>query len=378
MTAEGAIEFEALEAQAASLMGLFTKAGYERVAPAFIQPASLFLDRIGEALRARTYVFTDPDGEELCLRPEMTIPVCRVFLERAPTDGKVKFCYNGPAFRMQEGKPDPLRPREFRQAGIEYFGAARQEADLEVLALTIEAVRSSGFKSFIVKVGHIGIFSALLNALAMPQRWRERLARAFWRPQAFGSELHALSGPKEVDSSAFSSVPLTAEGFLNHLDARGIPFIGLRRPEEIVKRLQDKAADARETPLRESTVQLLEDYLHIRGEMPAALSTVEKLFGEAKLESAEPIAQMEALFRGLSSIAGPVRVQFDAGFGRHFEYYTGLVFQIEVEGAGRAGEIAGGGRYDGLIGALSENRRDVPAVGAAIHTERLLATIRRS
>ncbi len=125
-------------------------------------------------------------------------------------------------------------------------------------------------------------------------------------------------------------------------------------------------------------MQLLEDYLHIRGEMPAALSTVEKLFAGAKLEFAEPIAQMEALFRGLSSIAGPVRVQFDAGFGRHFEYYTGLVFQIEVEGAGRAGEIAGGGRYDGLIGALSENRRDVPAVGAAIHTERLLAAIRRS
>ena len=61
MTAEGAIEFEALEAQAASLMRLFADAGYERVAPAFIQPASLFLDRIGETLRARTYVFTDPE-----------------------------------------------------------------------------------------------------------------------------------------------------------------------------------------------------------------------------------------------------------------------------------------------------------------------------
>ncbi|MGA7328596.1 MAG: ATP phosphoribosyltransferase regulatory subunit [Rhodomicrobium sp.] len=378
MTAEGAIEFEALEAQAASLMGLFTKAGYERVAPAFIQPASLFLDRIGETLRARTYVFTDPDGEELCLRPEMTIPVCRVFLERPGTEEKVKFCYNGPAFRIQKGKPDALRPREFRQAGIEYFGAARQEADLEVLALTIEAVRSSGFKSFIVKAGHIGIFSALLNALSMPQRWRERLARAFWRPQAFGNELHALSRPQEVDASAFSSIPLTAEGFLNHLDARGIPFVGLRRPEEIVKRLQDKAADAGETPLPKSTVQLLESYLNIKGEMPAALSTVEKLFAAAKLEPAEPIGQVDAVFRRLNSIAGPVPAQFEAGFGRHFEYYSGLVFQIEVEGAGHAGQIAGGGRYDGLIRALSENRRDVPAVGAAIHTERLLAAIRRS
>ncbi len=77
MTAEGAKEFEALEAQAASLMTLFSFKGYERVAPAFIQPASLFLDRIGEALRARTYIFTDPNGEELCLRPTY-IPVARV------------------------------------------------------------------------------------------------------------------------------------------------------------------------------------------------------------------------------------------------------------------------------------------------------------
>ena len=46
--------------------------------------------------------------------------------------------------------------------------------------------------------------------------------------------------------------------------------------------------------------------------------------------------------------------QFEAGFGRHFEYYTGLVFQIEIEGGGLAGQIAGGGRYDGLIRALSK------------------------
>jgi len=75
VTAEGAKEYEALEAQAASLITLFTSKGYEHVAPSYIQPASLFLDRIGETLRARTYVFTDPNGEELCLRPDLTLPV---------------------------------------------------------------------------------------------------------------------------------------------------------------------------------------------------------------------------------------------------------------------------------------------------------------
>src|SRR5215475_4957679 len=221
MKAEGAIDFEALETQASSLMGLFGDAGYERVAPAFIQPASLFLDRIGEALRARTYVFTDPDGEELCLRPDLTIPTARVFLERNGQPAGAKFCYNGPAFRIQEGKPDPLRPREFRQAGIEYYGEPRLEADLEVLALTIEAVRRGGVKSFTIKAGHIGLFRALLNALSMPARWRERLAHSFWRPKDFARELRALSAPSGL--KPLPAAELTPDGLLASLETRGTP-----------------------------------------------------------------------------------------------------------------------------------------------------------
>ena len=67
---------------------------------------------------------------------------------------------------------------------------------------------------------------------------------------------------------------------------------------------------------------------------------------------------------------------FATEFGRSFEYYSGLVFQIEVEGEHDAGQIAGGGRYDGLLAHIGAPR-DVPAIGAAIHTERLLATVER-
>jgi len=150
MTAEAAVEFEALEAQAAALMAKFTSSGYERVAPAFIQPAGLFLDRIGEAMRSRMYVFTDPSGEELCLRPDLTVPVCRVFLERGQTGLPARFCYNGPAFRTQEGKPDPLRPREFRQSGIEYFGAPFQD----VFSRLKQAERSN-FERIVTPLDHL-------------------------------------------------------------------------------------------------------------------------------------------------------------------------------------------------------------------------------
>ena len=143
MAAESAARFEALEDQAEGIIAVFARAGYERVAPSIIQPADIFLDRVGEAIRSRTYIFTDPDGQELCLRPDLTIPTCRIYLERNPrANREARYAYNGPAFRFQRGKPDALRPREFRQAGIECFGVAdREQAEAECLSLTLEAVR---------------------------------------------------------------------------------------------------------------------------------------------------------------------------------------------------------------------------------------------
>ena len=117
MAAESVLGFDALEAQATTLSDLFKEAGYEPVAPSILQPASLFLDRMGEAIRGRTYVFTDNDGEELCLRPDLTLPVGRIYVERHPeAREEARYCYNGPAFRYQPGGARAVGPREFRQA----------------------------------------------------------------------------------------------------------------------------------------------------------------------------------------------------------------------------------------------------------------------
>jgi ATP phosphoribosyltransferase regulatory subunit len=70
------------------------------------------------------------------------------------------------------------------------------------------------------------------------------------------------------------------------------------------------------------------------------------------------------------------RATFATEFGRSLEYYSGLVFQIEVGEERDASQIAGGGRYDGLLAAIGAPR-EVPAIGSAIHTERLLAAVER-
>ena len=76
-------ERAALEAQGAVILGLFEAAGFAHIAPDIVQPADVFLDRAGEEIRARTFLFTDPAGTELCLRPDLTVPACRYHLSHA-------------------------------------------------------------------------------------------------------------------------------------------------------------------------------------------------------------------------------------------------------------------------------------------------------
>src|SRR5260370_10966423 len=68
------------DAKAQALVTSFERAGYGRVEPAILQPAEPFLDLSGEDIRKRMYLTVDPQGHELCLRPDLTIPVSRDYL----------------------------------------------------------------------------------------------------------------------------------------------------------------------------------------------------------------------------------------------------------------------------------------------------------
>src|SRR4029078_3711750 len=159
MGAAQPVNFEALEAQARTLLSVFIAAGYEAVAPDVIQPAGVVLDVVGEALRGRTYVFTDLDGKELCLRPDLTVPTCRLYLQRHPgADREAFYSYNGPAFRFHPASADAAHPREFRQAGIEAFGDKDAgEADARTLELILRAQQQAGPARVEVRIRERGV-----------------------------------------------------------------------------------------------------------------------------------------------------------------------------------------------------------------------------
>lgn len=387
MVAEPAASYQALQEQANAITDLFKGRGYELVAPAYLQPADLFLDRMGEAIRGRTYVFTDMDGEELCLRPDVTLPACRVYLERHPqADVEARFCYNGPAFRYQPGGRDATRPREFRQAGIEFIGGTdREAAEAEVTGLVIEAVRNAGLEGFTVRIGDLGLFDALIQALDIPRRWRARLHHVFWRPPVFHELLKQLASapagerdPKSAELLATldtNDMAASRERVAAFLEDSGIPLEGARTLGEIAERLVDMAADAKESPLPVKTVELIESYLAVSGPLWTSLETIAEMASKAGINIAAALDAARKRFERFEQ-AGMDLAQFtfNAEFGRDLEYYTGHVFQVELPDRGRAGQIAGGGRYDDLLQGLGAPV-PTPAVGSAIHTERLLSAV---
>ena len=387
MVAESARKFEALEAQAQRLMAVFTKAGYEAVAPAIIQPADVFLDVVGESLRARTYVFTDPDGNELCLRPDLTVPTCRLHLERHPeADVEARYCYNGPAFRFQPAGVSAAHPREFRQAGIELFGnESRGEAEAEVVSLILKAIRAAGLQSFGLRIGDLGLFQALLAAIDMPDRWRARLRQQFWRPEAFREELARLTRDPAVaihDLPADLMAKLDAADLVKsesvvagYLDQNGLELIGARSVREITQGLLSAAADANARPLSPEAADLIDAYAKVKAPARAAGARLEDLMTERGIEIEEALEAYQSRLQLLiDSGIDPALIEFSAEFGRSLEYYTGFVFEIVVPELGTGSPVAGGGRYDGLLKAVGAPEPS-PAVGSAIHTERLLSTL---
>jgi ATP phosphoribosyltransferase regulatory subunit len=371
-------EREALERQNTALMAVFERAGFDHIAPDIIQPADIFLERSGEDIRARTFVFTDPSGAEMCLRPDLTVPACRYHLSHARDPaGERRYCYLGPAFRFPD---ELLSPQEFTQAGLEWFGAGEPiAAEARVLKLTISALEAAGLSRYRVSFGDLGLFSALLEDTEMPARWRQRLRHHFWRPHAFRELLDSFCAGRGarrtsisplVDRVAAGDALAVAEA---EIESRRIPLVGGRELPEIAARLANKAADREEKPLAREKADALNAYLAIAGEASNADSEFARIAGGARFKGAREyyakrLFEMEEL--GLN----PRRFHFAAGFGRELEYYTGFTFQIEADTPHGPVSVAGGGRYDNLLSDMGSPVA-VPAVGCAIHTDRLKAVL---
>jgi len=362
---------DALNGQAVSLLGLFASRGYAREEPAVLQPAEIFLDRSGEEIRRRTFTLMDPSGRELCLRPDLTIPICREAVQ-AKRSFPARIAYNGLVFRHQPGEPH--RPTQFFQAGVELLGLEdRALAETEILSLAVDALKVCGVSDFSLRIGDLALFGALVDALALPAQWRSRLKRHFWRAGYVESLLYWLG---HGDGAA--KLPGTRAEIEALLDARADAPAAGRTREDIIARALDRAAEAANLRLDAKVADAIAQLLDISGPAEEALAKVRALLATAGINLDPQLAAMDARLATLKSLnIDPARVQFTAHFGRNMEYYTGFVFEMWARDKEGPVQIAGGGRYDSMMEMLGA-RKPVSAIGYAIRTERVLGAKRGS
>src|SRR5215468_6379935 len=246
------------DARAETLLSSYERAGYVRVAPAMLQPAEPFLDLSGEDIRRRMYLTTAPDGDEFCLRPDLTIPVSRDYLASRAAGKPAGFCYLGPVFRHRADGP-----AEFLQAGIESFGRAdKAAADAEMLSLGLEATAHYGVASPDIQIGDVALFAALIAALDLAPLWQRRLIKDFNRKSSLAHDLDRLSLGSSLGKPEYQGVlaalansdPGAAHALVTDLlSIAGIATVGGRSVEEIADRFLEQSAPGAGSRLPQET-----------------------------------------------------------------------------------------------------------------------------
>jgi ATP phosphoribosyltransferase regulatory subunit len=368
----------ARDKRAEALVASFERAGYTRVAPAILQPAEPFLDLSGEDIRKRMFLTSDPHGRELCLRPDLTIPVSRDYLASPAARKAHGFCYLGQVFRHRQNASS-----EFLQAGIESFGRPDvAAADAEMLALGLDTTAHYGLATPDIRIGDVGLFAALIAALDLAPAWKRRLIKDFNHKTSLAQDLerltisasHARPEYQGVLAALAGSDPKGAHALVTDLlSIAGISAVGGRSVGEIADRFLEQAALGAQTSLPRETRALIERFLAVAGdpdEAAAELRTIAK-DGSLKLNAALDLFESRTGFLAARGV-DVRRIKFSTAFGRGLDYYTGFVFELHDPQGRAAGQLVAGGRYDGLLTRLGSHK-PIPAVGFAAWIERLAA-----
>jgi ATP phosphoribosyltransferase regulatory subunit len=356
-------------AWADALLLSFAQAGYHQAEPAILQPAEPFLDLSGEDIRKSLYLTTDASGDELCLRPDLTIPVARDYLASAQAGQPAGFCYLGPVFRYRQGCPG-----EFLQAGIESFG--RQDgaaADAEMLALGLEATAAFGVTDVDVRTGDVALFAALIDALDLYPVWRRRLIKDFNRKGDLEMDLGRLTLAEAPARNEYEGVLAALAGsdrkaalalVTDLMSIAGASNVGGRSVAEIADRFLEQST-LKGGALPREALALIKRFLAISGNPDDALAQLRALAADAQLDLTAAIDTFESRTGFMAARGVDIsKIRFATSFGRGLDYYTGFEFELHRKGDGVEPLVAGG-RYDGLLSQLG-SPQPIPAVGFSI------------
>ena len=340
-----------------------------------MQPADPFLDLSGEDIRKSLYLTTDASGEELCLRPDLTIPVARDYLASGRAGQPAGFSYLGPVFRYRWGKPS-----EFLQAGIESFGRQdRAAADAEMLALALEAAAAFGLTDFEIRTGDVALFNALLDALKLYPVWRRRLIKDFNRKVSLTDDIERLTLAAAPGRNEYEGVLAALAGsdrkaalalVTDLMSIAGTTNVGGRTVAEIADRFLEQST-LKAGALPRDAVGIIKRFLSIAGDPDDAVAQLRALAADAKLDIScgDRPARKPGRLHGRARHRHPQDALFDLVRPR-----PRLLHRLRIRTApqGQRHRAAGCGRALRRPDDAARIGAPIPAVGFSIWVEALI------
>lgn len=152
----------------AAMRDVFECYGYREIATPTIEHMQLFTMKSGEEIVEETYEFHDKSGRHLALRPELTAPAVRFYVEQLQMEPKpLKLYYFGSCYRYD--RPQAGRYREFWQMGCELIGTDTPEGIAELVSLAYQALQETGLQDVELRLGDLTLLRSLLDDLGIEQ-----------------------------------------------------------------------------------------------------------------------------------------------------------------------------------------------------------------
>ncbi|EJF90324.1 ATP phosphoribosyltransferase regulatory subunit [Bartonella tamiae] len=337
---------------------------------AVLQPAEPFLDSVGEDLRRRIFITQNENGENLCLRPEFTIPVCLQHIKNNAVTPR-QYAYLGEVFRQQR-----LNDTGFYQAGIEDLGDPHEKhADARSLQMALNFMKRVALEnSYHIIIGDQTVFAALLHALKIDNVWQKKLLRAFGNASKLHKMLSDFMSLKEEPPLAPHLETFVKKNDKNALIASleeemrdaGLSPLVSRNPAEIAQRLLDRDV-LQSKPLSPKNLAIIQEFLQLRMCLHNAHEILLNFAQKHHLNLMDSLHSFVARNDAFQQAKIDLKsIEFDSAFGRPLDYYTGFVFEIRSN----ANVIVGGGRYDNLMAMLGA-KKPIPAIGFSISLDHI-------
>lgn len=299
-----------------NLHKLLKKYGYHAIETPTFEYFDIFGKEIGTTPSKDLYKFFDREGNTLVLRPDITPSVARCVAKYySEEDLPVRLCYMGNTFINNTSYQGRLK--ESTQLGAEMIGDNSVDADAEIIALMVNALKTAGLQEFQIGIGHVGFFKGLVEAANLTEEAEAELIELLSNKNFFGVE-------EWMDSLCLS-------------------------------------ADLKELFSMLGSLSMTEDMLNraksLADSYPAVLEALERL---------------ELLLQVLSCYGVEKYVSLEPGMISTYHYYTGIIFAGYTFGSGEP--IVKGGRYDRLLPYFGKN---APSIGFAVVVDQLMAALSR-